>query len=74
MIKHIVREWNSATLLYTCACGYQSKENIKPHSLDEVTCLDCLRISVRRLGAEKRELMAMGSRIANYRGIKEAHK
>jgi hypothetical protein len=71
MTKHIVKEWDSATKEYTCACGYKSTENIKPHSLDEVTCLDCFRITVRRLTAEKTALITMGRRIANFRRVKE---
>lgn len=71
MIQHIVKEWRSDTKVYTCVCGYQSTENIKPHSLDEVTCLDCLRITVRRQGEEIIALKAMGRRIANFRGVKE---
>ena len=71
MIKHIVKEWRSDTREYTTVCGYKTTVNIKTPSLDEVTCLDCLRLSVRRLSAEKQELITMGRRIANYQGIKE---
>ncbi len=74
MIKHIVKEWRSDTKEYTCVCGYKSLVNIKTHSLDEVTCLDCLRISVRQQGDEIEALKTMGRRIANFRGVKEVNK
>ena len=72
MIQHIVKEWRSDTQIYTCVCGYQSKENIKPHSLDEVTCLDCLRLTVKQQSDEIREMKKLGNKIYNF-SLKEAH-
>jgi len=64
--KHIVKEWRSDTLIYTCVCGYQSKENIKTRSLLEVTCLDCLRLTVKKQSDDIIELRKLGKKIANY--------
>ena len=65
-IKHIVKEWSSLTQEYTCTCGYKSKVNIKTPSIEDVTCLDCLRITVKRQSNEIITLKTMGNRIANY--------
>jgi ribosomal protein L37AE/L43A len=70
MIQHIVKEWRSDTKIYTCVCGYQSKENIKTHSLDEVTCLDCLRLTVKRQSNQIAEMKKLGNKIYNF-GLKE---
>jgi hypothetical protein len=74
MVKHIVKEWRSDTKIYTCVCGHQSTENIKPHSLKEVTCLDCLRLTVKRQSDEIETLKTMGRRIANFQAVKEDTK
>lgn len=66
-IKHMVKEWRSDTKLYTCVCGYQSLDNIKTHSLSEVTCLDCLRLTVKRQSDEIIELKKLGEKIANFK-------
>lgn len=64
-IKHIVKEWRSDTQIYTCTCGYQSKENIKT-LLPEVTCLDCLRLTVKRQSEDIISLKKLGKKIANF--------
>ena len=66
IIKHIVKEWSSSTKVYTCVCGFKSKENIKPHSLTEVTCLDCLRITVKNQSTIIQALTDLGDKIAKY--------
>lgn len=66
MEKHIVKEWSSATKEYTCVCGYKSLINIKSHSLDEVTCLKCLRISLKRQLDEIEVIKRMARKIVNY--------
>ncbi len=65
-VKHIVKTWASDTQLYTTVCGYQSKENIKTQSILEVTCLNCLRLTVLKQSNEIAELHKLGNRIANF--------
>lgn len=66
MVKHIVKEWRSDTKEYTCVCGYKSKENIKTHALEEVTCLDCLRKTVKRQSDDIDAMKTLGRKIARY--------
>jgi hypothetical protein len=64
-VKHIIKQWRNDTKTYIAACGYTSTENIKPHSLEEVTCLECFRITVKRQASEIVAMKKLASRIAN---------
>lgn len=63
-IHHIVSTWDSKTRIYTCVCGFQSKENIKTHSLSDVNCIDCLKLTVKRQSNEIEEMKKLARQIA----------